>query len=126
MHKKKMLMIKTKKSPPTLSLEKKFQDPGIRLEILRVKCKTAETERMQSANKAWLRDPRIYKSKDVPWRVKCRSMVDQSRTLRNGKHWRGYWDGGKKEDGRSGCGIVSTPLVETWITISKIAVPWPR
>ena len=28
-------------------------------------------ERMQSANKAWWRDGKIYRSKDVPWRVKC-------------------------------------------------------
>ena len=33
-------------------------------------------ERMQSANKAWWRDGKIYRSKDVPWRVKCGEMVE--------------------------------------------------
>ena len=32
-------------------------------------------ERMQKANKAWLRDARIYRCKDVPWRTKCKNMV---------------------------------------------------
>ena len=27
-------------------------------------------ERMESANKAWWRDAKIYKNKDVPWRTK--------------------------------------------------------
>ena len=31
---------------------------------------------MQSANKAWWRDVTIYRSKDVPWRAKCRRMVE--------------------------------------------------
>ena len=33
-------------------------------------------ERMQSANKACWKDVKIYRSKDVPWRVKCRRMVE--------------------------------------------------
>ena len=33
-------------------------------------------ERMQSANKAWWRDVKFYRSKDVPWRIKCRRMVE--------------------------------------------------
>ena len=33
-------------------------------------------ERMQSANKAWWRDVKIYRSKDVPWRVKCMVMLE--------------------------------------------------
>ena len=33
-------------------------------------------ERMQSVNKAWWKDVKIYRSKDVPWRVKCRRIVD--------------------------------------------------
>ena len=33
-------------------------------------------ERMQSANKAWWRDVKIYRSKDKPWRFKCRRMVE--------------------------------------------------
>ena len=34
-------------------------------------------ERMQCANKARWRNVKIYRSKDVPWRVKCRRMVEQ-------------------------------------------------
>ena len=33
-------------------------------------------ERMQSANKVWRRDAKIDRSRDVPWRVKCRRMMD--------------------------------------------------
>ena len=33
-------------------------------------------DRTQSANKAWWRDAKIYRSKDVPWRVKCKRMVE--------------------------------------------------
>ena len=33
-------------------------------------------ERMQSANEAWWKDVKIHRSKDVPWRVKCRRMVE--------------------------------------------------
>ena len=33
-------------------------------------------ERMQSANKAHWRDIQVYKSKDVPLRIKCRRLVD--------------------------------------------------
>ena len=32
---------------------------------------------MQTANKAWWRGVKIYRSKDVPWRTKCRRMVEQ-------------------------------------------------
>ena len=36
------------------------------------------TERIPKANAAWWsRDTRIYKSKDVPWRMKCKRMVKQ-------------------------------------------------
>ena len=31
---------------------------------------------MQSANEAFWKDILIYKSKDVPWKVKCRKLVD--------------------------------------------------
>ena len=31
---------------------------------------------MQSANKALWRDILVYRSKDVPWRIKCRRLVD--------------------------------------------------
>ena len=33
-------------------------------------------ERMQSANKAYEKDIAVYRSKDVPWRIKCRRLVD--------------------------------------------------
>ena len=33
-------------------------------------------ERMQSCNKANWRDILVYRSKDVPWRIKCRRLVD--------------------------------------------------
>ena len=32
---------------------------------------------MQSASKTWWMDLKVYRSKDVPWRVKCRRMVSQ-------------------------------------------------
>ena len=31
---------------------------------------------MQSANKAWWRDVKVCRSKDVPWRIKSRRMVE--------------------------------------------------
>ena len=36
----------------------------------------AVEERMQSANKAFWKDIMIFKSKDVPWKVKCQRLVD--------------------------------------------------
>ena len=33
-------------------------------------------ETMQSANKAFWKDIMMYKSKDVPWRIKCQRLVD--------------------------------------------------
>ena len=48
---------------------------------------TSLEERMQSANKAWWLDVKICRSKDVPWRVKCRKMVDQ--TVQCLLFWRG-------------------------------------
>ena len=33
-------------------------------------------EMMQNAHKAWWRDVKIHRSEDVPWRVKCRRMVE--------------------------------------------------
>ena len=45
---------------------------------------------------------------------------------RNTEEWKavsGYWDGSKKTDGRSGCGVVTKGIDrDMWITISKIAV----
>ena len=31
---------------------------------------------MQSANKAFRKDTLIYKSKDIPWKIMCRRLVD--------------------------------------------------
>ena len=36
----------------------------------------AVQERMQSADKAFWKDIMIFKSKDVPWRIKCKRLVD--------------------------------------------------
>ena len=36
----------------------------------------AVEERMQSAKKAFWKDILIYKSKDVPWKIKCQRLVD--------------------------------------------------
>ena len=41
-----------------------------------VKTQDCLEERMQNVNKVWWRDLRIYRSKDVPWRVKCRRLVE--------------------------------------------------
>ena len=38
--------------------------------------KTDGCERIRSANKAWWRDVKIHRNKDVPWRVKCRRTVE--------------------------------------------------
>ena len=35
-------------------------------------------ERMLSANEALWRDILVYRSKDVPWRIKCRRLVDHA------------------------------------------------
>ena len=40
------------------------------------KSRDAVEERMQSASKAFWKDILIYKSKDVPWKVKCQRLVD--------------------------------------------------
>ena len=36
----------------------------------------AVEERIQSANKAFWKDIKIFRSKDTPWRIKCRRLVD--------------------------------------------------
>ena len=36
----------------------------------------AVEERMQSANKAFWKDIKIYRSKDIMWRIKCQRLVD--------------------------------------------------
>ena len=36
---------------------------------------------MQNAKKAWWRNVKIYRNKDVPWRVKCRRMVEHVQSV---------------------------------------------
>ena len=36
----------------------------------------AVEQRIQSAKRAFWKDTMIFKSKDVPWRVKCQRLVD--------------------------------------------------
>ena len=36
----------------------------------------AVEERMQSANKEFWKDIKIYKNKDVPWRIKCQEKLN--------------------------------------------------
>ena len=45
------------------------------------KMQDALDETIQNADKAWWRDVKIFGSKDVPWRVKCRRVVDQVYSL---------------------------------------------
>ena len=40
------------------------------------KSQDAIEERMQSTNRAFSKDSMIYRSKDVPWKVKCQRLVD--------------------------------------------------
>ena len=55
--------------------EEKFRILGYAM-IRQGKSDDAIEERMQSANKAFWKDILISKSKDVPWKVKCRRLVD--------------------------------------------------
>ena len=59
--------IRTRTGMHTLPSEKK-------LEILEYTFNQAR--RLQSANKAWWRDVKIHRSKDVPWRKKRRRMLE--------------------------------------------------
>ena len=59
----------------TSSYEVKFKILGSAMN-LQGKSHDAIEERMQSANKAFWKDILIYKSKDVPWKVKCQRLVD--------------------------------------------------
>ena len=53
------------------SISEKLQPSGIPLQSDSVE------ERLQEASEAWRRDARIYRSRDVPWRIKCKRMMDQ-------------------------------------------------
>ena len=53
----------------------------------------AVEQRMQSADKAYWKDIMIYKSKDVPWRIKCKRLVDHVYAVfpfLEGKHDHGH------------------------------------
>ena len=60
----------------TFLFEEKFRILGCAMNR-QGKSDDAIEERMQSANKASLKDILISKSKDVPWKVMCRRLVDQ-------------------------------------------------
>ena len=55
--------------------EDEFKILGCALNRQGKTCDAVE-ERMQSANKVFWKDIVIYKSKDVPWKVKCQRLVD--------------------------------------------------
>ena len=49
--------------------------------------------------------------------------VEKGNNTEHSKAVRGFWDGSKKTDGRTGCGVVIKGVDrDRWITISKIAV----
>ena len=59
-----------------LPFEKKFKILGHTFDQAR-RTQDSLEERMQSENTAWWRDVKSYRSNDVPWRIKCRRMVEQ-------------------------------------------------
>ena len=59
-----------------LPFEKKFKILGYTFNQVG-RMQDSLDERMQSANKASWRDVKIYRSKDVSWRIKCRRVVVQ-------------------------------------------------
>ena len=68
--------IRTRTGLHKLSFEKKFKILGDVFNQTERKLDSLD-ERMQSANKVRWRDMNIYRSKDIPWRVKCRRMKEQ-------------------------------------------------
>ena len=58
-----------------LTFEDEFKILGCVMNRQGKTCEAVE-ERMQSANKAFWKDIMTFKSKDVPWRIKCRRLVD--------------------------------------------------
>ena len=60
----------------TLPFEKSYKILGYTFNQAR-RMQDSLDETMWSANKACWRDVKFYRSKDVPWRVKCRKMVEQ-------------------------------------------------
>ena len=83
-------------------------------------------ERMQSANKAWWRDVTIYRSKDVPWRAKCRRKVEHVKSVFcfGSENWswsQAIFDrnikGGKQKAMRRSFRIKKARGGETWVTV---------
>ena len=74
------LSIDTKSGRHGFLFEEKNQDPRMYMNRQR-KAHEGIEERMQSANKAWWKDVKLDRSKDVPWRVKCRGMVEHVNSI---------------------------------------------
>ena len=55
--------------------EEEFEILGCMMNRRGKTCDAVE-EGMQSANKAFWKDIKIYTSKDIPWRIKCQRLVD--------------------------------------------------
>ena len=69
------MILGTSKGCYKFPFEDEFKVLGRALNRQGNSCDAVE-ERMQSANKAFWKDIMIYKSKDLPWRVKCQRLVD--------------------------------------------------
>ena len=70
------IRIRTSTGLHTLPFEKKFKILGYTFNQAR-RMQDSLDESMWSANKACWRDVKFYRSIDVPWRIKCRRMVEQ-------------------------------------------------
>ena len=69
------MILGTSKRCFTFPFENEFRILGCVMTRQGKTCDAVE-ERMQTANKAFWKDIQIYKSKDVPWRIKCQRLVD--------------------------------------------------
>ena len=69
------MSIDTKTGRHRFLFEEHFKILGCTMNRQR-KTHECQEERMQCANKAWRKEVKIYRSKDVPCRVKCRRMVE--------------------------------------------------
>ena len=78
------IRIRTSTGLHKLPFEKKFKFLGYTFNQVR-RMQDSLGESMWSANKACWRDVKFYRSKDVPWRIKCRRMVEQCILLRERK-----------------------------------------
>ena len=69
------MILGTSKGCYKFPFEDEFRISGCAMNRQGKKCDALE-ERMQSANKAFWKDIMIYRSKDVPWKVKRQRVVD--------------------------------------------------